>query len=356
MNLSEINSLNTWHIGTGDATRNYFKYFLSFGVAFVAPGHPGREGDESTKRYYEENPKVNNWGKTLSEVRENDWVIARKGRKMILAIGIVKKTYDYSDLFNDAGGWSSNHFIIVDWYIPKNSHQIIKFEKDILPMNTMGRCKQQEVYDSIKKTTFEKQAPIHNLSTSLTKLSKQLVLDQLVGEFINYGLRIQDAENVVTTLKRVKRLAIWYFENDYSVSEDEIRAFLVLPFFTALGWSEQKIKLEYKKIDVALFTKPFVKADQELKTSPEIIVEVKTYHNGLAFTKEQAKRYGKMFKETTKFITTNGYRYFYYEKEGDELIEKGYFNVRKLKEKNDLMPFKDYLSTIDTIVNISNFR
>ncbi len=40
------------------------------------------------------------------------------------------------------------------------------------------------------------------------------------------------------------------------MSEHETRTFLITPLLVALGWSEQRIKIEWDKLDVALFRYP----------------------------------------------------------------------------------------------------
>ena len=76
----QINSDNTWQIGSGDNTRNYSDVFFKFGVALVGPGSIGREGSPEVVEFYKNNPKKTNWGNWLTEVKKSQWLILRKGR------------------------------------------------------------------------------------------------------------------------------------------------------------------------------------------------------------------------------------------------------------------------------------
>lgn len=357
IDFQNINSGNTWIIKTGDASRNYFDYFKNYGVALAINGYPGKEGETTTKEFYDRNKKVKNWGKKLKSISVGEYILAVKGNNTLLGIGKVLQEYDWSDLFNDVDAWSLNHFIRVEWYVPDTEVKSVSLDNVHFSYPFLYTNGKAEIFDALKKQSFlfKEYAPTYNLDNALSSLSKEISIDALGGKLSE--LNIYDENNISTIkdLKELKRQAIWYFENDYDFSEAEVRAFLVLPFFKILGWENNQMKLELENADVSLFAKEFYKEDRKKKTCPSIIVEVKKYNNGLAFTDEQVKRYGRVFKETKKFVTTNGYRYIYFEKEGEKLIEKGSFNLRKLRGRNNLRPTLDYFDTITTIIKMSNF-
>ncbi len=252
---TEICKNNTWQIGTGDGTRSYFDIFLRYGVALVGPGDPGMEGSPEAKLFYAANPYRNNWGEKLKKVKKDEWLIARKGKQTILAIGRVTEEYDYSNLFSDVEGWDLQHFVKVKWYKPDTKNEIIEFDNLPLGQSTLQGCNNAVVFDEIYKTEFKEAKNEFNVEDLI--LPADISIDKIVSALIDSGVRIQDAENIGFTLNRIVRLTDWYLANDGESLEIEIVFFLVVPLLIALGWSEQKIKIEYNNIDVALFHLPF---------------------------------------------------------------------------------------------------
>jgi hypothetical protein len=347
MHLTELNKENTWQIGTGDGSRGYVGLFFKHGVAVVGPGDPGEEGTEVAKRYYTDNGTITNWGGVLNQVKVDHWLIARPGTGRIAAVGRVTGPMRYGRFFEDVEGWDLQHYVPVEWYQPATEDKILHLKRNCLTRATIQDCYLEEVFEAIRNTPFVRMEPEHSVDTlqSPEEESIEAVADALVDK----GVRVQDAENVMRTIQRIVRLTHWYYDNDRAVLEHEIRAFLVLPLLQALGWSEQCMKLEYGRSDVALFGRPFRAED---KPSPEVILEAKTFGNGLAYTQGQALTYGATFKECMRFVTTNGFRYRTYERRGEELVPTGYVNLLRLRKSNVLEP--ELMKPIDTLVSLSN--
>lgn len=342
-----IHPENTWQIGTGDDTRGYSDLFFNLGVALVGPGDPGREGDAATAEYYKEEGGTN-WGAKLAKVKVGEWLIARKGKRAILGVGQVTHGYNYSSLFEDVQGWDLQHFVRVQWYRPVSVDKTIWLDEYILGHGTLLACNKQEVYDALYSNEFELYPPSINIET--LRESGILSLSEINEILISSGIRIQDADYITDTLNKVIRLTKWYLENDDSASERELVAFLIVPFLIALGWSEQKIKIEYNNIDVAIFNHPFT---GDYTTSPEIIVEAKKFKNGLAFTSNQIATYGKYYPSCRRFIISNGYKYKYFEKVGDVLECLGSIDLRTLKLVDVLS--QQSKNALETLIAMSNY-
>lgn len=343
----EINSANTWQIGTGDDTRSYLDIFFSFGVALVGPGYPGKEGDLLTEKFYSEHPQIRNWGATMRQIKRNQWLIARKGKGFIMGLGKVIEEYDYSNIFNDIEGWDLQHYVKVKWYKPKTDNDRIELGSYCLSQSTIQGCFSDEAYRAIYNTDFEEvisQFDVEQLS------DKELSISDIVDTLVQAGVRIQDADNVGLTLQRIIRLTNYYISYHYDVSEAEIITFLIAPTLIALGWSEQKIKFQINNIDIAVYEEAY---DHDRGQIPEIIIEAKKFSNGLAFTHSQIKNYAMRYPKCKKFVATNGFRYKYFELQDGELTCKGLFNLLTLKER-DLTRSLPYKS-IQTMMEISNF-
>jgi hypothetical protein len=345
----ETGNQKVWQIGSGDGSRGYSQVFFDLGVALVGPGDPGREGEEKTAEYYRLHPEAKNWGAKLKKTKPGDWIILRKGRREILGIGKIAGAYNYSSLFEDVDGWDLQHYAEVEWYRPLER---IEFESIPLSMNTLASCNHPEVLERIQAIEFEKVQRKATVAEKEANLPAPIEIKELAPALIEHGLRIQDAEGITQTIERVIRLAKWYYKNDYRVSEHELRTFMVIPLLIALGWSEQKIKIEFSNIDAALFKMPFT-ASKIKELSPEIILETKVFNDGLAFTGNQLKTYGKKFPDCRKFIATNGFRYKFFHKEGEAFVQKGYLNLFNLR-KGDVFN-NEVKGAIDTLLMMSGF-
>lgn len=328
----DMDNKNIWQIGSGDSSRDYSDVFLDFGVALVGPGNPGEEGKPAAERYYKDNPGVKNWGKVLRQVKKGNWLVLRSGQRIIRAVGKVASDYEYNELFGDTDGWDLQHLVPVDWYRPKNGKDIT-FDSSVLVRTTLTGCSNKTVVDRIRAEEFERRLPTRNYKE--LKVPKKLDISDISQALIDYGVRIQDAENIGATIERIIKLTKWYYYKDHGVLEHEIRTFMVVPLLISLGWSEQKIKIEYNKIDVAIFSKSFV---GDYKAHPHIIIETKRFSDGLSFTEGQAKQYSKDYPGCGMLITTNGFRYKIFEKKGDDFEWTAYLNMFNLREHHSLYP------------------
>lgn len=341
-----IGSKNIWQIGSGDSSRDYSNVFLNFGVALVGPGDPGDDRNPETGKYYKANRNVKNWGKILRQVKKGDWFVLRNGQKIIKAVGEATSDYDYNDIFSDTDGWDLQHLVNVDWYLPKKE---IIFDKSVLVRSTLQRCYNKIVIERIKTEDFERQPPTTDYKK--LKVPKKITIADITQSLIDFGIRIQDAENISATIERIIKLTKWYYQNDPYVLEHEIRTFLVVPLLISLGWSEQRIKIEYNRIDVAIFKESFV---GNYKTHPHIIIETKKFDDGLSFSSSQALQYSRNYPICKIIITTNGFRYKSFEKKDDKFIETAYLNIFNLREHHFLNP--QIGGTVKALLKMSNFN
>ena len=341
-----ITNQNIWQIGSGDSSRDYSLIFLDFGVALVGPGNPGDERNPEIEKFYKENPNIKNWGIVIKQIKKGDWIILRSGQRVIKAVGEATSDYDYNEIFGDVDGWDLQHLVNVKWYLPKKE---ISFDKSVLVRRTLTNCYNEAVIDRIKTEEFEYYPT--TIDYKKLKPPKQITTTNITQSLIDYGLRIQDAENIAQTIQRIIKLTKWYHDNDYWVLEHEIRTFLVIPLLISLGWSEQKIKIEYNKIDIAIFKNSFT---GDYKTNPSIIVETKRFNDGLSFTSLQALHYSKDYSVCKKFITTNGFLYKIFEKQKDGFVETAYLNMFNLRERHYLNHKID--GAVSALLKISNLN
>jgi len=145
---------------------------------------------------------------------------------------------------------------------------------------------------------------------------------------ISYGLRPNDAEDFTQTIRRIRRLVKWYDSEVKDIKEFETRTFLIIPLLLALGWPEQKLKIEWNNIDIAFFEKPYNK--KNLPTNNCIIIlESKRLGEGLTFAISQGANYSKKYSKCDRLIVTDGCRYRLYKKAGNNWQYTAYLNILK---------------------------
>jgi hypothetical protein len=343
-----IDNKRTWQIGSGDSSRDYSNVFLEFGVALVGPGDPGDDRNSKAEEYYKGHPNENNWGSVLRQVQPGHWIILRSGQRIIKAVGEVTSGYDYKEIFGDVDGWDLQHLVNVNWYLPVPEKGIV-FDKSVLVRSTLAACRNEAVIDRIKTEDFIRRLPTADYRK--LKLPQEITMSDIYQSLIDFGIRIQDAENVAATIERIIKLTKWYLQKDPDVLEHEIRTFLVVPLLISLGWSEQKIKIEYNKIDVAIFKKPFV---GKYETDPDIIIETKRFYDGLSFTKSQAEQYSVDYPTCKVIIATNGYRYKIFEKQDGNFVDIAYLNMANLREHHYLNP--EIGGAVTALLKMSSFN
>lgn len=126
----------------------------------------------------------------------------------------------------------------------------------------------------------------------------------MIDTLIDYGLRTIEAEDFTQTINRIRRLVKWYDNNGKDVKEHETRTFLIIPLLIALGWPEQKLKIEWKKIDIAFFRKPYSKQNTYLDEECIIILESKRFWAGLSYAASQATDYTTRYPNCERLIVS----------------------------------------------------
>lgn len=320
-----------YQLMSGDTSRDFSRIMFDFGVAIVGSGNEGPITEK--KDFYINNgewPKLS-W---LQEIEPGDRIVLHSGQSIIQGVGevILKdgSVYHYSDCFEDVDGWSLQHFCYVNWKV-----MAINLEGKPLSRSTAKRLHAALVIDKIEAKWDTVNFNIPKYDVHIPE-GLEFDYDKIERGLIGYGMRIEDAETTIRTLLQVEKLAKWYLEKgaSFPLSESEIRAFLVVPILYALGWSYQKMSLEFDKIDISLF--------QDTKRDfPVILIETKTMWTGSVYGVEQVKRYmkekaGKLTR-LKKVIVTDGLTYWLYDAK-DMGTPLAYMSLRTKKMSNPAYP------------------
>jgi hypothetical protein len=298
-----------WQVAGGTTNRPYADVFLRYGVALIGPGEggawlPNRRAPDSIgflRRFAE-------------EMKLGDLVLLRMGSDTVVAVGIVAGDYAYLESFDDVRGWDLCHGRRVRWGLLSEPYG---FDRAVFGSSPprVSRVRNAEAMDFAQRfvasgLTHWKSAPLPELppvEPSLNDVPESL--RDVVG-------LAQDLAGLYADPERVGD----------PPAENEMVAHLVVPFLRALGWKPERIAVEWRRIDVALF--------DDLPRTPErcrIVIEAKRLGSGLEGARRQAKEYVDRLGVTRDVVVTDGLRYRAFDCENDfEPI--AYANLAKLKE------------------------
>ena len=299
-------------MAAGDTpARDYSQVFLDFGIMLVGPGHRGNYFEN--RQAYADVRRVQRF---VEEIKPGDVVVLKKGVKSIIAVGVVverKDSYFHSEIFSDVEGFSLQHGRYVVWYKPKKEIEIR------LPRGTVTSDPSWEV-KKIADRIISENEPLK--PRRMPSEAKTVDDEKLIACLVEHGLSSGQAKDVKGAFNRVRKLGAWYSEKEADVSEYETRTFLIVPLILALGWPEQRLKLEWRDLDMALFEKNYTDG-----ASPMMILESKRLDYPLMGAEEQAKQYSIKFPYCNKLVVSNGIRYLLFSKERSEWKPKAYLDL-----------------------------
>lgn len=350
-----------WQIAAGQAGRFYSDLFLKHDAMFLGPGDFGAYEAE-VYRCAVQNGEANkgiveNIASFHDNVRPGEIVLMRNGLK-VMAIGVVADAaYEWNEAFDDVYGWDLQHTRRVIW----QEHLTAAIDQIEAKTPLFGSRKQIPTFTRVNDEQIL--APIRALFPRLKErplkslpspLPKPLRLDEVGQQLFARGLANDSVEKVIRAIERQRRLLAWYQssgEESSRPTEHEVVAHTVLPLLLALGWSEQLLGVEWKKIDLAAFWKTPTTAQNCV-----IVCEVKTRNHGLQDVRQQAYNYVESLHLTACKTTllTDGGRFYLYRRNGASGIwgeqAAGYLNVEKIRTDHIAPPDTN---AIDTIVALT---
>ncbi len=307
--------MNYWQVAAGAEQRDYSRWFLQYGFAFVG-------GEEQTR--------------VMQRVRAGDIIALKEGRSKILAAGRVAgrdgKAAGVGDKWwmRDFDGWDLPAYCHVDWHVPSESVATQGLGIGaIQPLNNRSaqQTAEQILRENPRRDSLQEPRPVETIEDK-----------EILGFLVREGLQPSAAEHLTAAFNRIRLLATYYYEAIYQrqelsrgdVREHEARAFLIVPLLIALGWPEQQMKIELGvkgespqsksgKIDIACFAKPYRRGNDGEPNNEDctLIIETKHFRSGLHLAPEQAKSYAEHFRSCKAVLVSNGYCYKAYERNRD---------------------------------------
>jgi hypothetical protein len=347
----------TWQIGAGESGRFYSDLFFAHDVMFMGPGRFGAYSRDTYQGLdYHNRSILNSLRRFYEEVQPGDRVVVRQGHRVV-GLGIVhEEGYGWQPAFDDVHGWDLQHAQRVIWQ-PQLSEDLVEMQRE---QALFSHMKQIPTFTRLNhQPTLETLAPLFEAVMQREPCSlpdplpPALSLEEFGQALFARGLANDAVDKVLDSIRRQRRLLAWYDgHGDASdrPTEHEIVAHMVLPLMLALGWSEQLLGIEWKRIDLAAFW--------ATPTTPKhcvLVCEAKSPRHGLQNDLDQARRYVNDLDlvQCGKIVLTQGDRLYLYERPvGGQFAQTatGYINFRSLRIRH-LVPART--SAVDTLMALT---
>lgn len=323
-----------WQQGGGDGDRVYCDLCFQYGVIINGPAHDGKLDDQVEQRMKDSGistKKITDLKRFCFEIKDGDIVVLRVGTGEVHGVGVVVDDYGWNNIFSDVDGWDMQHYRRVRWLWKVDADTTPEtFERYTLKLgDTTQKLISTEVKNWVDKLglDFEDKTVLPNLpDASATEISIEDISDYLYEKGMA-GNSIKELTDVIDDLHMIAK---WY-KRVPNPSEFETEAYLVIPLLRALGWTPQKMAIEWSRVDIALFDK-LPREDENLIA----VVEAKRKGNSCLTAFSQAEKYSKNKTRCNRLIVTDGLRYGVFVKDGNDYVRHAYMNLTEFKDKYEI--------------------
>ncbi len=317
-----------WQQAAGDNDRNYVSLCLKWGVILNGPGYAGPwpECISTLEEHGWSSKKVTDLKRFCEDIKDGDIVVLRIGTSKVLGVGLVVGDYEWLEIFGDVDGWELQHARRVNW-IWSSENKPKKFETYALKQGDTT----QELTSTVVLEWLDSLDINFSLEIKLPKLPKDSQIEvefEEVSEFLfDQGVSSNSIEILSKEIDELVRIAKWY-QRYGNPSEFETVAYLAVPLLRALGWTPQKMAIEWNNVDIALFSQ-LPRNNKNLN----VVVEAKKKGNSCLSALSQAQAYAEGKNNCRRLIVTDGLRYGVYIKKNDVFELYAYFNITRLRNE-----------------------
>ncbi|OIJ17343.1 hypothetical protein BKP37_02225 [Anaerobacillus alkalilacustris] len=323
-----------WQQGGGDGDRVYCDICFQYGVILNGPGYAGKLNINVKKKMLSDGispRKVSDLQRFCFEMQEGDIVVLRVGTKEIHGVGVIVGEYEWNNIFSDVDGWDMQHCRRVRWLWKAEG----KTKAKEFPVYTLkqGDTTQKLTSDDVKDwidslgLDLKKEVKIPVLPDENTE---ETSIEDISDYLYEKGVAGNSIKTLVDVIDDLHMIAKWY-KRTPAPSEFETEAYLIIPLLRALGWTPQKMAIEWNRVDIALFDK-LPREDANLIA----VVEAKRKGNSCLTAFSQAEDYSKNKSRCNRLIVTDGLRYGVFIKDGDVYIRHAYMNLTEFKGKYEI--------------------
>ncbi len=321
----DISGKTMWQQAAGDTDRNYSDLCLDWDVILNGPGLKGEwpaVDPKCTPR------KVTDLRRFAKGMQDGDLVVLRMGTSRVLGVGQIVGPYEWCDEFGDVDGWDLQHVRRVRWLwdYRRSESQFAKSAYSLKLGDTTQRLKSGPVTEWLATLPVSEQALCRPLR-ELPSLSDDNKIDvNEISEFLfDNGVASTSITTLLNEIGELTRIAKWY-QRSSMPSEHETVAYLIVPLLRALGWTPQRMAVEWNHVDLALFEK-LPREDGSL----QVVVEAKKMDNSCLTAESQATRYTATRPGCGRLIVTDGLRYGVFIRSEGKFKLYAYLNLTRLR-------------------------
>ena len=279
-------------------------------------------------------------------------IVLNLGKSKVYGIGHVVGLYHWMDAFGDVDGWDLQHVRRVRW-LWRYDQTSDKIPMDFTGANmsgTISRINSKKILERIRNLRFndsQMNRPLVELpdSCSSEKTLEEVNIQTIANYLFDAGVAADSIDALVRHMDDLRRIASWYTRNKIWPSEKETVAYLVAPLLRALGWTPQRMAVEWNNVDLALFD-----CMPRENTNLSIVVEAKAKDNSCFTAESQAKGYAERNgrERCRRLIVTDGIRYGIYlrQEEGqkpatsDSYKLEAYLNLTRMMDDYPILQCK----------------
>ena len=301
-----------WQASAGPSNRSYVDKLLKHDVALIGAGDAGpwrseRSDDEFGGGFVR---------RFVAELKTGDVLLLRTGRSTICAVGLVASEYQYLPQFDDVNGWDLQHGRRVRW---RPLPELYDFGSPVFGANPprLSRVQAAEIVEYAHR--FVKSPPSDwQFRTLAVMPAEEPILEAPPCELRQIVAQVQDLASLYWNVHAFGERPM----------EDELVAHYVIPLLRALAWPVERISVEWRNVDVCVFSK--------LPRTPEhchYLIEAKRLGAGVEGALDQAIGYLSSLGVRRDVVVTDGFRYRMYDASRD-FAPVAYANLARLKQSS----------------------
>ena len=318
-----------WQQAAGDTDRNYVDLCIKWDVILNGPGYAGPwpSCEDDLRADGISARKATDLRRFSEEIAEGDFVVLRTGTTSVLGVGQVVGPYEWCDEFGDVDGWDLQHVRRVRWLWHSDGAPQIFDTYSMKLGDTTQKLGAGAVADWLAELNISNDAWSRPLVALPDAAAKTQVTVERISEFLfDHGVASASITALLGEIGELTRIAKWY-QRSGMPSEHETVAYLVVPLLRALGWTPQRMAVEWNHVDVALFER-LPRVDESLR----VVVEAKKMDNSCLSAVSQAMTYAQARPQCHRLIVTDGMRYGVYVRSDTEPFKlHAYMNLARLR-------------------------
>ena len=265
-------------------------------------------------------------------MNDGDLVVLRRGTHAVLGVGEIIGDYEWREAFNDVDGWAIAHVRRVNW-LWKNDEEPKEFDKYTLKWgDTTQRLNAPDVESWLESLEIS-DAERERTPVALPNIDDDTNVSDISEYLFDKGVASDSISSLLNEIDEFVRIAKWYNRSE-KPSEHETVNYLVVPLLRALGWTPQRMAIEWNRIDVALFSS-LPRKDDHLS----VAVETKKMGSSCLSAFPQARDYALERRSCRRLIVTDGLRYGIFTRQDGESCQRegfalyAYMNLTRLRNE-----------------------